>query len=565
MAKLEDLFPQGEKPAAPTPGQPAPPAAPSPVQQERAFYSKRGDGPPRTLKVPLKVPQQPAELPQTVRQAFWDGLKQAIGAEKAEAQPAAPPPPTPAPPPANPPADFLPSVEDLDSWLQLDALPLVAPATEAPARPPVELEIPIDTLIAGMQPHAYLSGPAGTGKTFLARQLMQSRPDSVLFCATTGIAAVNLGDAITVNGALGFFDTASLMENYAQGHLTYRLRMLRKAGIRIILIDEVSMMPADQLTILVQAIQDIDVSKGYDQDLEQVTYSVDDDGRLRLLLVGDFAQLGPIKADFVFQAPVWNQFTTFKLTQNRRQGDQEFVRALQAVRKGYAAEALPILEPRMVPTLDFGFNGTTIVPKNDAVDRINGLRHAKLPGPLFTWGTIRSGEQMKEWIKQIPEEVQVKKGALVMILANRPYPKLDDDPMVTGYYYVNGDLATVIEKTPLGIRVMLHRTLKEELVVPAVKELKEATGKKKKDERWLIKGTVTYMPLRLAYATTVHKSQGLSLDEVQISMVDGFFSQPGMMYVALSRCRTLEGLRLVGNSKMFLGRCGVDKRIGAYL
>jgi len=387
-----------------------------------------------------------------------------------------------------------------------EARPLVPPTIPDPPRPPVQNpvaseDLTVDQLLAGL-PFAYLSGAAGTGKTTLARQVIQRRPDETLFCATTGIAAVNLGDAVTINAALSYFDTRSLMEHYASGFLQYRLRMLRRSGIRIILIDEISMMEADQLTILCQAIDELDLKKTYDQDLEQVRYEADDDGRLKLLLVGDFAQLPPIKADFAFESPEWGRFREFTLSTIRRQGDQDFVRALQAVRKGHAQVALPILEPRFASTLDFDFKGTTIVPKNDAVDRINNVRHAKLVGRLLTYKTIRSGEQQKDWIRLIPEEVGVKVGALVMILANKPYPRVDDEP-TTGYYYVNGDLATVVDLDPNGIRVMLHRTFEEVVVTPAIKEWKEATGKK--TPRWTIKGTVTYMPLRLAYATTVHK------------------------------------------------------------
>ena len=413
-------------------------------------------------------------------------------------------------------------------------------------------------------PFAYLSGPAGTGKTFLARQVVEQEGDRAVLCATTGIAAVNLGDATTINVLLSYFDTQSLLEHYAAGYLQYRLRMLRRSGIRRIVLDEVSMMDADQLTTLCAAIDEIDQKKIYDQDLEQVRWTTDDDGRLKLLLVGDFAQLPPVKAPFAFESPVWERFAehTYTLTTIRRQGDETFIQGLQSVRLGRPADAVGIFAPRMVQSLDFDFKGTTIVSKNDAVDRINTLRFAKLAGKDLTYQTRRTGEQEKDWIRLIPEQLTLRQGALVMCLANKPYPRLEDEP-TSRYYYVNGDLATVVGPDPNGIKVMLHRTFEEVIVTPAVKEKKIPTGKK--NPRWEIKGTCTYMPLRLAYATTVHKSQGLSLDEVQVSIVDGFFASPGMMYVALSRCRTLEGLRIVGNPKMFCGRAGVDRRVEKYL
>lgn len=434
-----------------------------------------------------------------------------------------------------------------------------------PARPATPAASGDEISVADLctHPFTYLSGPAGTGKTFLARKITQERTDAIL-CATTGIAAVNLGDATTINSLLQYFNTQSLLESFASGWLQTRLRQLRRSGLRTLVLDETSMLDADQLTVLCQALDEVNVTKSYDRDTESVTYDVDDDLQMKLLLVGDFAQLPPVEAAFAFESPEWHRFAdhTFKLETIRRQGDQTFVQALQAVRKGKAVAALPALESRIVPTLDFDFKGTTIVAKNDEVDRINNLRHAKLSGALIEWKTLRSGDQQKDWIRLIPEVLQVKVGALVMILANRPYPRLDDEP-VPGYFYVNGDLATVIGRSDNGIRVMLHRTFAEVDVLPVVNEWRIATGKKKPP--FEVKGSVTRMPLRLAYATTVHKSQGLSLDDVQVSMASWMFGKPGMLYVALSRCRTLEGLRLVGNPKMFLSKCATDKKIGAFL
>lgn len=438
---------------------------------------------------------------------------------------------------------------------QLGMPPLVLPA-------PVPPEISVADLCA--PPFSYLEGAAGTGKTYLARQIIQQRTDAVL-CATTGIAAVNLGDATTINSLLAYFDTNSLWQAYASGWLGTRLRQLRKSGIRIIVLDEVSMLDANQLTVLCQALDDVNLKKSYDASLETAEMVSEESLEMKLILVGDFAQLPPVKAEFAFTSPEWGRFRdhTFRLKTIRRQGDTRFIEALGHVRSGRALQALQVLEPRIVPTLDFNFAGTTIVAKNDEVDRINGLRHASLPGELLKWATTRAGEQEKDWLRLIPESVDLKVGALVMILANLAIAKEEGELYTQGYEYVNGDLATVLAKASNGIRCMLHRTFGEVVVRPMTSEWREPTGKKKPP--YTVKGAVTRMPLRLAYATTVHKSQGLSLDEVQVSLASWMFSKPGMTYVALSRCRTLEGLRIVGNAKMFLGKCAVEPKIGAYL
>jgi len=97
------------------------------------------------------------------------------------------------------------------------------------------------------------------------------------------------------------------------------------------------------------------------------------------------------------------------------------------------------------------------------------------------------------------------------------------------------------------------------------KELREKREGDKIDGKWEIVGAITYLPLRIAYASTVHKSQGLSLDKVQVNIRDPFFKSPGMLYVALSRARTAAGLRLVGSPRALIERCASDPRLRSWL
>lgn len=464
--------------------------------------------------------------------------------------------------------------------------------------------------ISDEQPFCYISGPAGTGKTTLARALLEDHGSygRMVLCATTGIAAVNLGaKAQTINALLGYFSVEDLVEKHARMELQPRLRRAIKGGLEYILLDEVSMLSAAAVSILVQVIEEVNSTAEYDREMAEFRYG--DGGKMgttiKLIIVGDFAQLPPVDAPYAFESPEWDRFArnTFKLEKVWRQDDLQFVHALQAVRRGKPLDAIGTLRPCFVPAVDMHFEGTTIVGQNKEVDALNMRRHQALPGEPIRWDAVKSGEQHKDW-KQIPDVVAFKPGALVMILMNRR----KEDPDEKGYEYVNGDQGHVIgiEEIPadadtpdskphrLGYRVKLLRDAREVVVIPVTKEwtepvrppipvakdyvpkpgetigfkeIEDAKGQKT-TQKCIVKtqrGAVTYMPLRLAYATTVHKSQGLSLDKVQVIIANWMFTKPGMMYVALSRARNLQGLRIVGTEKMFMSRCAVDPKIQAYV
>lgn len=437
------------------------------------------------------------------------------------------------------------------------------------------------------QPYAVLVGTAGTGKSFYARE-WAAADRGVVLAATTGIAAINLGGT-TINGLLGFYDTASLRESYVAGFLETRLRKLHQAGLRRILLDEMSMLDAAQLTILTKALEDL-AGRGYSFSGDAIEGEAEDDGSgaaggpaaeqpVGLTLVGDFAQLPPVKAAFAFASPEWDRYVahTKRLTDIRRQTDRDFVEALQAVRRGDAARALEYFADRMVARTDDQFDGPTLLARNEAVWRFNDLRLGALrTDPIrFTsrrWTRDDHTKPPGEW-KNIPETLALKREALVMILANAR-----DPGSPRRFLYVNGDLGDLLDQpTPETARVRLRRTgevvdvlpvtrdVKIPLEVGRAKALKAAGQADRIRGKWEIVAGVTYMPLRCAYATTVHKSQGLSLDQVQVNILDHFFSTAGMLYVGLSRARTSQGLRLVGGVSTFRARCTVDPQIRGWL
>ena len=213
------------------------------------------------------------------------------------------------------------------------------------------------------------------------------------------------------------------------------------------------------------------------------------------------------------------------------------------------------------------------------MDRYNALRLGKIAGQEVTFLSRREGDQRSEWGNVnkppatwgIPQRLYLKIGALVMILAN----KRVEGPPPQPYLYVNGDLGIVEQADETTAWIRLHRTgqtvpvlyVRREKLVPCDaarrKELRESGQEEKIADggKYEITGWVEYMPLRVAYATTVHKSQGLSLDAVQVNLGDPFFKTSGMCYVALSRCRTVEGLRLIGTTAALAERCTVHPKL----
>lgn len=446
--------------------------------------------------------------------------------------------------------------------------------------PPPASDIP-KLLLA---PLSFLSGAGGVGKTYLCREWVRQHPGTVL-AATTGIAAVNLGEGTTINALLKYFDTNSLMDSHVNGHLTAILGKHYKAGVRRILLDEVSMLDERQLTCLVRSLQQL-AGRGYTMDVkltDEVQQQMDEEGLnpeehlpIGLTLVGDFAQLPPVKAEYAFESPEWPAFEahTHRLTKVWRQDDQDFIAALMAARRGDKEPVVEFFRSRLVPQQDHHFEGTTVLGKNESVDAFNALRMDAHKGSWARYSATRWGTQRGDW-KNIPDVLSLKVGALVMILANKREKGVDGEP--GPLVYANGDLGEIEACGSDRVHVRLQRTgevvevdyLERQNTIPLEPgrrgELKAARQEHLLKDKEEIVGTVRYIPLRVAYATTVHKSQGLTLDHVQVNTREGMFKQPGLLYVAMSRCRTADGLRLVGSVDGLASRVTVHPKVRRWL
>lgn len=405
---------------------------------------------------------------------------------------------------------------------------------------------------------SFVTGLAGSGKSHALRVTLALDPSAFILTSTTGLSSVNLGVA-TLNSTLHYFDTDSLMDQYVRGHLYHTIRRLVTGNEKVfgLAIDEISMMSAQQLDII------------YDTFVK-VCKRDDVNEPLQLVLTGDFAQLPPVKERFAFEANCWPLFEAnmVKLTKVWRQDNPLFLEALNAFRKGDGLGGVDLLKQCGVGfTKELTrFKGTTIVPTNDIADRYNKVLFDENPSPIFTIPTRRTGVQSSDWkAPRISDKLELKVGSLVMILANDPVFKS----------YANGDQGTVLDYDESNglVRVRLISSMNErdgkEVLVPCItrshtERMKDPMTGQITEGR-VIAGTVNYMPLRLAYASTVHRSQGLSLDNVQIDFRDKFFGNPGSMYVALSRCRTPEGLRLVGNELLMARRTNINPLVKRFL
>jgi len=397
----------------------------------------------------------------------------------------------------------------------------------------------------------YIGGAAGCGKTWEAKEMMHQSPFETRLTATTGIAAINCSDddftCTTINSLLWYKDTDALEDAEVQGKLDMALRQLWSGGVTHIMIDEVSMMSGRQLDIIVNAIDRLNELHGYDP-------------AIRLTILGDFCQLPPVaekEEGFAFEAKCWDRFEDNKIimTEIKRQADKEFINALRAVRRGAGPDAVDFFSPYIAQMVDVDFQGTTIFGYNREVDRFNKLRLDRLDTEWVRFPSHRFGKQLPEW-KNIPQVFETKLDSLVMLLVNKSIKGSGGI-----FEYVNGDLGYIREAYKDRAVVELIRTGGYVEVAYTVKE-----NVAKKEGKRYVSGTCEHVPLRVAYATTCHKSQGLTLDRVQVNINTKFFKEGGMTYVALSRARSPEGLRIVaGSERTFINRCRTSPKVERWL
>ena len=402
--------------------------------------------------------------------------------------------------------------------------------------PPLSLQQQriVDAVKAGKS--ILITGQGGTGKShilnYLINEVLRHQYDRTYATATTGIAAYQL-NGTTIHSYAGIgLGTASVSILCKQMSMTARRRW---QSTDILIIDEVSMLDKllfDKLDAIARIIR----------GKPDVPW-----GGIQVIFAGDFLQLPPVSLpgdirDFCFQSRTWNQMIgthIYELHESFRQIDPLFRNALASIRKGNCdLKVMEILQPAMnrIFSLDDKIKPTKLYSKRMNVDQENAMELKKLSPPIHIYNAIDSGESIP--LSQLTRSCQavdsltLKLGAQVMLIKNRDFT------------LVNGSRGVVVDFIP-DFDVALDKRW------PVI-EFANGTRIPIKPEKFeweqngVIQASRIQLPLILAWAMTIHKCQGATLDRVDVHLDDSF--EYGQVYVALSRVRTLDGLKITGFS-----------------
>ncbi|WP_302992892.1 AAA family ATPase [Bacteroides clarus] len=392
--------------------------------------------------------------------------------------------------------------------------------------------------------HLFLTGKAGTGKTTFLRKLKRESPKRMVVIAPTGIAAINAG-GVTIHSffQIPFAPYVPESSFSTNGQATYRFRFGKEKiniirSMDLLVIDEISMVRADLLDAV-------------DEMLRRYRDRHKPFGGVQLLMIGDLQQLAPVVKDeewqmlkkyydtpyfFSSRALKQTEYCTIELKTVYRQSDGAFLDLLNRIRENHCdPQVLEALNRRYLPDFqprkEEGY--IRLVTHNYQAQRINNYELEQLPGRSYAFRATIDGK-FPEYSYPTDELLELKKGAQVMFVKNDSSGE---------HRYYNGMIGEVTDLSADSIEVRA----KDSTVTFLLQEEEWANAKYVLDEESKeivedIEGTFRQFPLKLAWAITIHKSQGLTFERAIIDASSSFAH--GQTYVALSRCKTLEGLVL---------------------
>ncbi|MDR0566752.1 MAG: helix-turn-helix domain-containing protein [Prevotellaceae bacterium] len=404
-----------------------------------------------------------------------------------------------------------------------------------------EFQLALD-LVNNTPLHVFLTGKAGTGKTTFLKYLREQSDKKLLVAAPTGVAAINAG-GVTLHSLFQlpfepYIPGVGYSESTARFRMTkQKIELLR--SIDTLVIDEISMVRADLLDSV-------------DAALRHYRNSLQPFGGVQMLYIGDVFQLPPVakedewellaphyQSQFFFHAKAWEKSSPLHIELKKiyRQKEQKFIDLLNKVRHGNLnSDDIAMLNEHF----KYNFNPPDseryimLSTHNYRVDRINAQKLQALPGKEHRFRGVIEGE-FSEHSLPTDMDLALKKGAQVIFIKND-----------TGSYrkYYNGMVGVVTEISDKEIKVQPVDASFAELTVglETWKNIRYSFNKEKNSVAEEMLGAFTQYPIRLAWAITIHKSQGLTFDRVIIDAAQAF--APGQVYVALSRCTTLNGLVL---------------------
>jgi ATP-dependent DNA helicase PIF1 len=378
--------------------------------------------------------------------------------------------------------------------------------------------------------HVFLTGPPGSGKTYMLNRFikyLKRKRKRVGVTASTGIAATHI-NGISIHSWSGLGVRRELKEPDMNKLLKNRRLKQRFERSHTLIIDEISMLHAWQLDLVNQ------IAQAFRQNLTPF-------GGLQIVMCGDLFQLPPVSRDgvaqYVSESTIWPQLDlqVCYLSEQHRHEDDILLSVLNEIRTNQVSDNVrKVLVSRLHQKLDVPEKPTKLYTHNTDVDSINSTELSRIKQPAKRYimqsrGTKSLVESLKNGCLA-PEELLLKVGAQVMFVKNN---------FESGF--VNGTIGEVIDFDEGGLPIV--KTLKGAEIVANPESWTIEENDKKQAE-------IRQIPLRLAWAITVHKSQGMSLEVAEINLAKSFV--PGMGYVALSRVRSLDGMTLQGINELAL-------------